>query len=464
MLPKKSMNAGVRARGECLKKLGIVGIEPGKHGNREESALPKDAYPEVEATLAVKLRRKLLFGAYERKEPRREDGWQHAVSASVAIDLDPVSALTASIIGDSSVESAGVRYAIVNRLRKEGIVVMRMLCIPGAKAADLAAEWEKTQQSSFAMTIYNGNDFLSTDAESANFDSEIQGLADATRRKASLKAMVFMNDASFFPRMKPHYAKKMEEARKVVRERNCEVHTGSRFVDKIKLRDNLHFKASCLEDVAAMFAQPLEDHMKKQESLKASKRTETFDAQQSPNTTVEDSDAHDTETETLVWKDENVEYSPQRPDDKQAAVERRKDLIKRIRGDANTRKAEFDKLVLQATFTRCPPVLDVNDTRFAPCKKDRKFYCDGCGRTVTQSRLHKNGSLRSDGNLQGSYKDKSWANLFAARFQKEAWQEGLIDAMWFCARVCKYPATGMEDRQTRPRRWREMRYQYGLRP
>ena len=129
--------------------MGFVGIEPGELGDKEESALPKDAFPEVEASLAVTLRRKLLFGAYERKEARPQDCWQHAVTASVGIELEPVRVLTASIIGDSSIESAGVRYAIVDRLRKKGIVVMWMVCLPGAKAADLAAAWEKAQQCSF---------------------------------------------------------------------------------------------------------------------------------------------------------------------------------------------------------------------------------------------------------------------------------------------------------------------------
>ena len=133
-----------------------------------------------------------------------------------------------------------------------------------------------------------------------------------------------------------------------------------------------------------MFAQPLENHMRTQKLLKAVDRPKPLDEQQSPDTTVEDSDANDMKTDLPVRKDENVDYSPQRQDDKQAAEERRANLLQRIRKDDHTDLNKLEKLVFQPLFKRLPPKLGVSDTRFAASKKDRRFYCDGCGRAVCQ--------------------------------------------------------------------------------
>ena len=62
-----------------------------------------------------------------------------------------------------------------------------------------------------------------------------------------------------------------------------------------------------------------------------------------------------------------------------------------------------------------PPKLPQGDNRFAPRKQDRVFVCDFCGHQVRLARRSYGTGWRYEGEFQGSYLDRSWANTFQQR-------------------------------------------------
>ncbi len=133
-----------------------------------------------------------------------------------------------------------------------------------------------------------------------------------------------------------------------------------------------------------------------------------------------------------------------------AAAERRRRLIEEMRAGNRMNGREQEPVLRYPPFVRPVPYqLGAGDDRFNPEKKYRIYVCDGCGHIVPFSKKSEDTGYRAHGEFQGSYQDNSWAGTFPARFMQRAYEEGLIDATWYCTQICLAPVTGLKDRTTR---------------
>ena len=92
--------------------------------------------------------------------------------------------------------------------------------------------------------------------------------------------------------------------------------------------------------------------------------------------------------------------------------------------------------VFKPHFRKSPMALPPGDDRFNHVKKKRVYACDGCGELVGFSSGNQGAK-----DFLGSYADQSWKNLEMI-LQREAYELGLIDARWFCEKVCGAQPTG----------------------
>ena len=100
--------------------------------------------------------------------------------------------------------------------------------------------------------------------------------------------------------------------------------------------------------------------------------------------------------------------------------------------------------------------LHPGDDRFNKIKKQRIYACDGCGELVGFTSWNQATASSREGDFLGSYTDQSWKDLEGI-LQREAYELGLIDARWFCQRVCGAQPTGAgkDNRRSRPQAYRE---------
>jgi len=90
-----------------------------------------------------------------------------------------------------------------------------------------------------------------------------------------------------------------------------------------------------------------------------------------------------------------------------------------------------------------PSQLDPKDNRFDK-RNERIFVCDGldCGNIVKISSLEKGTPYsRLECEFAGGWVDASWTWI-PGKFQRQAWELGLIDATWRCSQFCKQQPTG----------------------
>ena len=99
--------------------------------------------------------------------------------------------------------------------------------------------------------------------------------------------------------------------------------------------------------------------------------------------------------------------------------------------------------VFKPPFGKSPMALPPGDDRFNHVKKKRVYACDGCGELVGFSSGNQGAK-----DFLGSYADQSWKNLEMI-LQREAYELGLIDARWFCEKVCGAQPTG-DSKKKRP--------------
>ena len=84
---------------------------------------------------------------------------------------------------------------------------------------------------------------------------------------------------------------------------------------------------------------------------------------------------------------------------------------------------------------RSPATLVDIDRRFWRQKEERVFVCDQCGDVVRFSKVSAGTRCRFLCEFAGNYEDSSWKELdYSLRWN--AWNMGLIDARWFCQRMC----------------------------
>ena len=97
--------------------------------------------------------------------------------------------------------------------------------------------------------------------------------------------------------------------------------------------------------------------------------------------------------------------------------------------------------VFKPLFRKTPMVLRPGDDRFNKIKKKRIYACDGCGELVGFTSWNQATASGCAWDFLGSYTDQSWKDLEGI-LQREAYELGLIDARWFCEKVCGAQPTG----------------------
>ena len=83
-------------------------------------------------------------------------------------------------------------------------------------------------------------------------------------------AGLFINDAAFYPRLKPEYAALVPAYMQVARDAGAAVHDGSAFVRRVKMHDNMHLSKVSAEAVVQMYFAAIEQMV-----LTADARTES---------------------------------------------------------------------------------------------------------------------------------------------------------------------------------------------
>ena len=115
------------------------------------------------------------------------------------------------------------------------------------------------------------------------------------------------------------------------------------------------------------------------------------------------------------------------------------------------KKGNSEEVVLQwpPLRFRSPATLPDTDWRFWRQNEGRVFVCDQCGDVVRFSKVSAGTDCRILGEFAGNYEDSSWKELdYSLRWN--AWNMGLIDARWFCQRVCgQHPTGAGKDRRSR---------------
>ena len=220
----------------------------------------------------------------------------------------------------------------------------------------------------------------------------------------------------------------------------------------------------------AMYAHPIVDYMQEQPLVTPldpqRRRNDDIESNAPTEVSVESDDESDPLTKPADDEDDEPELPGDTADqnrrkprllDDAAAQRRRDDLLANIAADSVAAWKRVQALKVLPLHHRLPASLRDGDTRFDPKKVNRTFFCDACGHMVRQGRRSKKTGHRVQGEFQGSYADRSWAGAFAAKFQKRAWQEGLIDGTWYCRKWCKAKPTTVEDRRKRTRAWRASR-------
>ncbi len=119
--------------------------------DNEPAPLPDDfdswpwkGMPSLHDLDGTPLRTCVLIGAFERPWAKKSDANQrslHPTFGAVLTHPHNGSVMTATIVGDSTIKSEGVRYSLTMLLRAAGVVPVWMVTLPGAKAADLMQGW-----------------------------------------------------------------------------------------------------------------------------------------------------------------------------------------------------------------------------------------------------------------------------------------------------------------------------------
>ena len=128
----------------------------------------------------------------------------------------------------------------------------------GANAKELALAWEKAPAVDIDLTIYNGNDFLTNKGVwDDRLATDVKELVVAAKLKCRLRPRFFLNDASFYPDLKPGiFPQLVDQLRAKLLSSNVDDSDGLDFKNDIQLRDTMHFDPESVEMVVKMFSTP----------------------------------------------------------------------------------------------------------------------------------------------------------------------------------------------------------------
>ena len=124
------------------------------------------------------------------------------------------------IIADSTLDLPGVLYAMVTELRHAGLCLLWIVAQSGAGAQELKYLWERAPACTVGLTVYNLNDALTRKpwAITPEVEEDIGRLVDMAKSRCCTHAFV-VNDADFFPGLRPPLYKSKDSAAEQYRQR-----------------------------------------------------------------------------------------------------------------------------------------------------------------------------------------------------------------------------------------------------
>ena len=82
---------------------------------------------------------------------------------------------------------------------------------------------------------------------------KLQVLMRTAQRHCTERSDVFINHAKFYPRLRPEYAELVPLYTQAAREAGAFVHDGKDYLERVKLRDHMHFAVESTTDVVDMY-------------------------------------------------------------------------------------------------------------------------------------------------------------------------------------------------------------------
>ena len=159
---------------------------------------------------------------------------QKSLQTSFGIPLSPQTRykMKAVVIGDSSISSVSVKYGLSMVLRHAGIYLYWLLAKSGACARELADIWQGAPPCDLGLTITNCNDIFQDFSMPPHLSEDIKHLVESAHRKTQVHAVFFVNDAGFYPKLRPDvYPGLVQQTKNLFRHHGGEVHDGSEFLD-----------------------------------------------------------------------------------------------------------------------------------------------------------------------------------------------------------------------------------------
>ena len=408
-----------------------------------------------------------MFNARPQQWPKKADaGMPHLkplfcipIPMSLHMDREDV-----VIVSDSTLNLPGFMYGIACGLRKHNLNLLWLVTKSGGGAQELQDAWAGAPQCHWGLSVLNLNDALRHEPWSLSDEDHehLAGLLRTAGSQCSKRHDLFVNNAMFFPKLRPSvYPALVKHASAVAEELGVRVHDGREYVETVKLRDNMHFAAESSESVAAMYVAAIV-HMCKGVEVR-----------------------HEAEVPRMrsppLGANEHTKHGAAEEEQETAKVSAR--LNRGCSGASVGHEADSDEYAIKSFLhdvssvqrrykqpvrapacitpssrlpSRLPPMLPDEDNRFG-MKSSRVFVCDGCGNVVRFSgQKRQTAYQRIHCDFAGSYYDSSWADIPGV-LQRRAWEERLIDATWFCTQFCHAPMTGVntEQRLARAEAWRQ---------
>ena len=133
------------------------------------------------------------------------------VTAKIVLPLPPMRAEDVKnlvIASDSSLNLRGNCYGVLCRARQRDIRLLWVAVLPGAGAAELAEAWGRAPHCHFVCTIMNVTDCCNDGASVfTEVDKErLEMLVAKAKAHCAIRSDVFINHASFYPKLRPSYA------------------------------------------------------------------------------------------------------------------------------------------------------------------------------------------------------------------------------------------------------------------
>ena len=396
------------------------------------------------------------------------------------------------IISDSTLNLPGVIYGLCCELRRRGLNLLWIATISGAGMQELHKAWKSAPPCRWGLTVANLNDAMKNDPWCVTHEA-LEFLHELLRKASEVctgEHALFVNNASFYPDLRPSvYPELVRQVTEFVRTCEARVIDGEHYINRVKLRDSMHFAAESTEIAVQMYIEAILQ-MKNGESNGGGKGCESARGTSDSSATISPSSVRTRSpssslplapsplcprrpplascssrsglgsgdsarnSDASVPNDSarvppppglpprsNAQFAADPHDDERCYRE----FMNRVH---EVQRKGYKPVKIPACISlrkrlpfRSPATLPPGDNRF-DVKAKRVFVCDRCRNIVRLSSTNRGGNFhRIHCDFAGSYRCNDWRDI-PGELQELAWQERLIDATWHCTGVCGAPMTG----------------------